>query len=88
MLFRSAQLKEVIRKYQELMGGQLSSLKQQYEVGTGRKDFDERLSPRSRQVISGMTASPGAGAPSIGTVQDGWRFKGGDPADKKNWEKQ
>jgi len=27
------------------------------------------------------------GAPAVGTVQDGWRFKGGDPADKNNWEK-
>lgn len=26
-------------------------------------------------------------APAVGTVKDGYRFKGGNPADKNNWEK-
>ncbi len=29
----------------------------------------------------------GSGAPQAGTVEDGYRFKGGDPSDPKNWEK-
>ena len=28
------------------------------------------------------------GKPKIGEVQDGYMFKGGNPADPKNWEKQ
>lgn len=28
-----------------------------------------------------------SGAPAPGTVMDGYRFKGGNPADQKNWEK-
>lgn len=30
---------------------------------------------------------PAAKTPAVGTVQDGYRFKGGDPAVEKNWEK-
>ena len=61
MLFRS---KGVIRTLQELMGGQLSSLRQQYEVGTNRKDFDTRLSGRAKQIILGMEAPAAPAAPS------------------------
>ena len=58
-----AQLAGSVRTLQELMGGQLKSLKQQYELGTNRKDFDTRLSPRAKQVVSGLG---GAGASSTG----------------------
>jgi len=45
-----AQLKGVIGTYKELMRGQLHGLQQQYEVSTGRKDFDKFLSPAAQAV--------------------------------------
>lgn len=37
----------------------------------------------------GPNAAPqgGTGGPAVGAVESGYRFKGGDPADQKNWEK-
>jgi hypothetical protein len=34
-----------------------------------------------------ISAPPKPAAPSVGTVQGGYRFKGGDPAKQSNWEK-
>jgi hypothetical protein len=50
-----AQLSGVIETYKELIGGQLSSLQQQYEQSTGRKDFKRLLSP---EVIQYSEAHP------------------------------
>jgi hypothetical protein len=32
--------------------------------------------------------APASSGPKVGTVADGYRFKGGDPGKKENWEKQ
>lgn len=53
------QLMGVIGTYKELLAGQLDSLGKQYEVGSGRKDFDKRLTPETRKVferVRGATA--------------------------------
>lgn len=41
--------------------------------------------PESRLPTGGANRFPGA--PKVGTVVDGYKFKGGDPAKKENWEK-
>lgn len=35
-----------------------------------------------------VKAAPAAKGPAVGALQDGYRFKGGNPGDPKNWEKQ
>jgi hypothetical protein len=60
-----AQLAGSVRRLQELMGGQLNSLNLQYETGTGRKDFDKKLTPRAKEVVQelrGGEAKPNAPA--------------------------
>jgi hypothetical protein len=47
-----AQLKGVIKTYKELLGGQLQSLGKQYEVGSGRQDFQEKfLFSNTRKIL-------------------------------------
>ena len=46
---------DIIKHYQELMGGQLNSLKFAYEQGTGLHNFEEKfLMPRSREVLKSV----------------------------------
>lgn len=43
---------------------------------------------RALGELSGVPLSqPRPSAPAVGTVMQGYRFKGGDPSDRKNWEK-
>lgn len=54
----------------------------------------QRLSPgmvgvRGGLSVAGQKKATGASsAPKAGTVENGYRFKGGNPSDPKNWEKQ
>lgn len=47
----------------------------------GIKTFDDYVQYRDRLLGGGQAA------PAVGTVMQGYRFKGGNPADQNNWEK-
>lgn len=62
------------------------------------EDFKSALSDYSKVIENGIARMEGRepphnfeedvqGAPSIGAEMDGYRFKGGNPADQSNWEK-
>jgi hypothetical protein len=63
------QLKGITQTYRDLLGGQLTTLAQQYETGTGRKDFDKKLSPATRDLLNKSKPAPAA-APAGGKVVD------------------
>lgn len=57
----------------------------------GINTFEDYVAYRDRIAGVSSTVSPSGdasrGAPAIGTIMDGYKFKGGNPADKANWEK-
>jgi len=58
---------------------------------SGYKKMKSRLlggqSPRPSAVEAAKAPAPTSKGPEAGSVEDGYRFKGGNPADPKNWEK-
>lgn len=44
--------------------------------------------PKTREASGNLSAKPANGMPMKGQIVDGHKFKGGNPADPANWEKQ
>ena len=61
-----AQLKQVIDRYKQLMGGQLNGLEQQYTASTGKKDFrDKFLTSTTKAALGAGAAAPAQAASGI-----------------------
>ncbi len=52
-----------------------------------QQQVPEGMSQGTRYKVPQGTEAPQQGAPQSGDVHDGYRFKGGDPSKKENWEK-
>jgi len=92
-----AQMDAFFTETAQLLESRLSALNERYNQGMGRvvKEGLDFLDPKSQVIFNdlmGRTELPAAagasgGAPVIGTVEQGYRFTGGDPANPQSWQK-
>lgn len=64
----------------------LAAMKVIREINQRYLDQVQPQAIKSVKELPKKAAAP-AGAPAVGVVKSGYRFKGGNPADKANWEK-
>ncbi len=93
----TGQLTDTARKeVEQFLGNNMSASQIKGVVDLLKSDFENRKATIETQIqdIKGrMKGKPGSqeslpNAPKVGTVESGYKFKGGDPSDPKNWEKQ
>lgn len=65
------------------------------QPGDGPEVIEQKRTARQQELASAQSVysaqkggASGSWGPVVGTVERGYRFKGGDPANKSNWEKQ
>lgn len=75
------------RTLAKTQAGQYEKALKQYQGVAERLGVDPRnvILDQPGQDQGGSPAAP-AGMPQPGSVMDGYRFRGGDPADRNNWE--
>jgi hypothetical protein len=95
-----AQTAGVLKTGAKLLVGRLDELNQKYDRTMDTTTGIPRvLSPQASAGLQRLgvnwsggqpqasAGAPASAAPPVGTVKQGYRFKGGNPADKSNWEK-
>ena len=64
----------------------------QYCTAAAKQQILDQISGRHTEVpqptLTGVAKPAAKAAPAVGTIKGGYKFKGGDPADQNNWEKQ
>lgn len=80
------------------LSGKNESLKDNFLTAGGGQEWDSQgglmrnvpqrvIDLRTGQEIGSGSQQPAQKAPAVGEVRGQYRFKGGNPADQKNWEK-
>jgi hypothetical protein len=94
------QFKTIANSMAHLMGGQTAAIQKRWKSGMGTNETISIFSNRTKEVLNqfgvdpsfiegGMEAkqpSAQSNTPKIGQIEDGHRFKGGDPSKQENWE--
>lgn len=77
---------DIAKTYSEQLAAIQGGLGTAEEKAAAQQQLDASpLGQRYGQLLNG--GGNNAGGPAVGTVKDGYRFKGGDPASQQNWEK-
>jgi hypothetical protein len=79
---RAATMERYADNWEKLDMMQKSELAKQ-----GVTNFQQYVRMRDQMTAGNIPQAPSQGTPAVGTVMQGYRFKGGNPADKNNWEK-
>lgn len=86
---------KAIRKFysdeiDKVMGGEYEARKSRTPAPTGKQQSNGGVAPASASTPAAKPdtpAKPPSSGPKTGAVEDGYRFKGGDPSKQSNWEK-
>jgi len=92
------QLKQFVKSVGHLVGVRLQNQEFRFKANAYSVPNDEIVYPDNKSILKKLNPNlkflsdakqeeSQSNAPAVGTVDSGYKFKGGDPSDKNNWEK-